>query len=112
MALDELGFENYGLVVDALSFGHLKDILVNSLSMALANQSLRFPRIEGLTKQLGTYDRYDDRNAKQDLVMTLAMIAYLMRYSDGQEHAVVQTSRAQYRNRKKRTNRRRVRARG
>jgi hypothetical protein len=106
MALDELGFENYGLIVDALSFGHLKDVLVNSLSMALANQELRFPRIEGLTRQLATYDRYDDKNAKQDLVMTIAMVAYLLRYSKGQEHAVSgRRPTPNYRNRLRRTSR-------
>jgi hypothetical protein len=72
--------------------------------MALANQSLRFPRIQGLTQQLGSYDRYDDKNAKQDLVMTLAMIAYLLRYSNGQETAARgMPPRPNYRNRKRRT---------
>jgi len=79
-ALDELGFEAFGLTIDPLYFGGLKDTLINSLSLALAGHTLRYPRIEGLNKQLMAYHREDDKNEEQDLVMTLAMIAYLKRF--------------------------------
>jgi hypothetical protein len=79
-ALDELGFEAFGLTIDPLHFGGLKDTLINSLALALAGHTLRHPRIEGLNKQLDGYHREDDKNEEQDLVMTLAMIAYLKRF--------------------------------
>lgn len=107
-AIDELGFENFGLVVDNLNFGHLKDVLINSLMMALAAQSIKFPRIEGLNKQLLTYDRYKDKGTAQDLVMTLAQIAYLLRnYKDteGRSAIPLRPKRHNRRKRKARTRR-------
>jgi hypothetical protein len=89
-ALDELGFEDFGMVLDGLSFGGLKDTLVNSLSMALAGHTLRFPRIEGLLDQLNNYKREDDKAGAgfpQDLVMTLAQIAYGRRFVGQDEQA-------------------------
>jgi hypothetical protein len=82
-ALDELGFEDFGLVLDGLSFGGLKDTLINSLSMAFASHTLRLPRIEGLLKQSTEYIRENDTPSAQiaqDLVMTLAQITYCRRF--------------------------------
>jgi hypothetical protein len=84
-AIDELAFEDFDLTIDPLHFGGLKDTLINSLSMALARHELRWPRIEGLTKQLTGYHREDDKNEEQDLVMTLAQIAYFLRFEREQE---------------------------
>jgi hypothetical protein len=88
-ALDELGFENFGLVLDSLSFGGLKDTLLNSLLMAITNQAIRMPRILGMLNQLNNYRREDDKptaHVEQDIVMTLAMVAYLARFVNQPVH--------------------------
>lgn len=79
-ALDELGFTDYGIETDRILFNREKNTALNALSMALTGQSMKFPFIKGLHMQLSKYKR-DDKNTDNDIVMALAMVAYLARYN-------------------------------
>jgi hypothetical protein len=81
-ALDELGFQDFGLVLDNMNFGALKDAMLNALLVDITSHSWKYPRIQGLIKQLSTYRREDDTPSKmipQDVLMTLAMLSWLAR---------------------------------
>jgi hypothetical protein len=81
-ALDELGFQDFGLVLDNLNFGALKDGMLNALLVDTTNHTYRDPRIQGLIKQMSEYRREDDTPSKhiaQDLIMTKAQISWLAR---------------------------------
>ncbi len=79
-ALDELAFENHGIQTDGLNFGSEKQSMLNALSLDIGNHRLRFPPIQGLLKQLGTYTVALDKKIAQDIVMTMAEISHLSRY--------------------------------
>lgn len=80
-AIDELAFENMGIDVDGIAFNHNKGALLNSLSLMISNQHIKYPPIKGLLRQMGTYTEESDRQkAAQDIVMTLAIVAYLARF--------------------------------
>jgi len=78
-SLNDLGFEKYGIQLDGLHFGGIKEVLVNSLLSAIVSHDIRFPMIQGVMNQLQTYRRDDDKDLDQDIVMTLGMCSYLMR---------------------------------
>jgi hypothetical protein len=84
-AIDELAFENMGLQIDGLSFSTNKDAMLNSLIDAVANHDLKWPVIRGLLRQMSSYSRENDKKLVQDIVMTLAEIAYLMRFIGREE---------------------------
>lgn len=86
-AIDELAFQNYGISIDGLNFNRDKEGMLNSLSLAVSNHNFRWPVIKGLIHQMSSYTRDDDKNIAQDIVMTLAQIAYLARY-EGQPDEV------------------------
>jgi len=88
-ALADLGFEKVGIQMDSIHFGGQKDELINSLLVALTSHDLRYPMLSGLISQLQNYNRDDDRDIAQDLVMTLAQIAYLMRRTAGEARVAV-----------------------
>lgn len=77
-AIDELAFEDVGITTDALNFQADKPGMINALSMAIVNRQFRYPVIQGLYKQLSAY-KLDDKKLAQDIVMTMAQIAYLCR---------------------------------
>ena len=82
-ALDELAFENEGIVVDGINFASDKQALINALSIAVTNHWFQWPLIKGLLFQMRHYRRdMDTKNNKQpqDIVMTLGIAAYLARY--------------------------------
>lgn len=82
-ALAELAFENNGIVVEGLNFQRDKDAMLNALSIAITNHQFRWPFIQGLIKQVRRYKREDDKPAAhipQDIVMTLAELAFLCRW--------------------------------
>ncbi len=111
-AIDELAFENFGIEVDGLSFSNSKAAMLNSLSLLLTNHAIQYPPITGLLKQLGTYTEEADRKkAPQDIVMTLAMLAYLARYNPV-ENKTPDVAHQAYKPRKERTRRGRARRRG
>lgn len=82
-ALDELAFESHGISVDGINFQTDKQAMLNSLSIAITNQWFRWPIIKGLLSQVRHYRReIDTPKAKlpQDIVMTMAEVAFLARY--------------------------------
>jgi len=81
MALDQLAFEEVGIATDALNFAKDKQGMLNALSIAITGQQFRFPFIAGLFRQMAEY-KLDDKKLTQDIVMTLAQIAYLARLID------------------------------
>jgi len=101
-ALADLGFEKYGIQMDSIHFGGQKDELINSLLVAITSHDLRFPSIQGLISQLQNYNREDDKDVAQDLVMTIAQIAFLMRRTTG-DTRVNAPKKSNFFNRLKRT---------
>lgn len=81
-ALDELAFQQHGIETDPINFNRDKDGMINTLSLMLTGHKFRYPFIKGLLNQLIRYRR-EDRKLDNDLVVTLAMIAWLTRYIDG-----------------------------
>lgn len=78
-AINELAFENYGIEVEGINFQRDKDAMLNSLSLSITNHWLRWPVIKGF-RQMRQYRRIDDKRLAQDIVMTMAGIAFLCRY--------------------------------
>jgi len=104
-AIDELAFENMGLEIDGINFQRDKDAMLNSLSLAISNHELEWPVIKGLTRQLSSYSRENDKKIPQDIVMALAEVAFLARYvPETGTDTYSYTPRANYRNRMLRTN--------
>lgn len=86
--LQELAFEQYGIDTDRMNFSHDKDGALNSLSLAVTNHDLFWPPAKGLLRQMSTYTRENDKKAgfPQDITMTLAMLAFGMRYAPDPEN--------------------------
>ena len=102
-ALDELGFQDFDLVIDAMNFGALKEAMLNSLLIDVTSHNLRWPRIQGLLTQMSTYKRGEDKNIPQDIVMTLAMLSWLSRSVNDGYRGDAETPHANYHNRKQRS---------
>jgi hypothetical protein len=104
-ALDELGFQDFGLVLDNMNFGALKDAMLNALLVDVTSHTWTWPRIQGLIHQMSVYRKEDDKPSKsipQDILMTLAMISWLARSVPAA--AVTEgTPHANYRSRRQRT---------
>jgi hypothetical protein len=82
-AIDELAFENNGIVVDGINFTSDKQAIINALSVAVVNHWFRWPIIKGLLNQMRNYRRDEDTKTSkmpQDIVMTLGIAAFLARY--------------------------------
>jgi hypothetical protein len=103
--IDELAFENAGIATDKLNFGSDKNAMLNSLVADVTNQHLRFPPIKGLIRQMSTYTHENDRKGHpQDIVMAMAMLAYLARYIPEEPMTDSAPASANFRNRSARTN--------
>ncbi len=102
-ALDELGFQDFGLLLDNLNFGPLKDAMLNSLLVDVVNHTFRWPRITGLIQQMSLYTRESDKKSAQDIVMTLAMVSWLSRSVVSGYRESEDASKPNYRNRNSRT---------
>lgn len=108
--MDEVAFENAGILTDKLAFNTDKAAMLNNLSMDITNHSWQWPRIKGLNYQLGTYTlEADKKGAAQDIVMTLAQISYLARYIPPEPAVNVTVAKQNLRDRRQRTNIRRRR---
>ena len=86
-AIDELAFENEGIIVDGINFASDKQAMINALSIAVTNHWFQWPLIKGLQFQMRHYRRdMDTKNNKQpqDIVMTLGIAAFLARYMPGE----------------------------
>jgi len=95
-AIDELAFENEGIIVDGINFASDKQALINALSIAVSNHWFKWPLIKGLQFQMHHYRReMDTKNNKQpqDIVMTLGIAAYLARYMPGEITAAAKNRR-------------------
>jgi len=103
-ALDELGFEEYGIQTDKLNFTTEKNAMLNALSMLVTNHHIAWPPIKGLLRQMGEYTIARDAKIAQDIPMTLAMLAHLARYIPAQRSKDKKVKRANHRNRKLRSN--------
>jgi len=79
-AIDELAFENNGIAVDGINFQKDKDGMLNSLISVIANHEIEMPLVKGISNQLSIYSRDKDKKLAQDIVMTMAMAAFLMRH--------------------------------
>jgi hypothetical protein len=100
-ALNELAFERLGIETVGLNFGRDKHAMVNALSLALTNHDLVYPFIKGLHLQMSRYVREDDK-MPNDIVMTLAMIAYLLRHAENNQPSDSSGKRTLRRDRKQR----------
>lgn len=76
--MQELAFEEEGLITDKMNFQHLKMQMLNAAKLFIQKQKLKFPFIRGLRRQLSAYKLPDDKIA-QDLVCTIMMISDLAR---------------------------------
>lgn len=106
-AIDELAFENLGIQVDGINFQRDKEAMLNSLSMAVTGHELAWPVVKGLVRQMSSYSRENDKKIPQDIVMTLAEIAFLIRYLPEAGSIVdlpAPAAAANFRNRAYRTN--------
>jgi len=109
-ALDELAFENMGIKTDRLNFTTEKTGMLNALSMDITSHRFRFPPIKGLRQQMGQYTLEADKKLPQDIVMTLAEIAYLARYvPDAPDEKAMASANYRVRKLRSRTQRRRRR---
>jgi hypothetical protein len=80
-AIDELAFENMGLSIDGINFARDKSAMLNSLSMDVTNQNIKWPVIKGLLRQMSGYSaEVETKKLPQDIVMTIAQAAFLARY--------------------------------
>lgn len=80
-AIDELAFENVGISIDGLNFARDKQAMLNSLSLAVTNHEMRWPSVKAIIRQLTTYSRENDDKIPQDIVMTIAQLAFLKRHA-------------------------------
>jgi hypothetical protein len=104
-AIEELAFEDYGIEVEGINFQRDKDAMINSLSVGITDHWFRWPVIKGF-RQIRQYQRKEDKKLAQDIVMTLAGVAFLCRYLPEQVSAEVNNARhGNYKNRKLRTRR-------
>ena len=101
-AIDELAFENVGISVDGINFQRDKEAMLNSLSQAVTNHEMRWPVIKGLQRQMQSYSRENDKKIPQDIVMTLAQLAFLERQAPEIEPAMGRPAQSNVYNRKQR----------
>lgn len=102
-AIDELAFENMGITVDGISFNRDKEAMLNSLSLMITDHMVEMPVIKGLQRQLASYTRDMDNKIPQDIVMTMAELAFLARYvpETTPNEGRVQGTRNNYMNRRR-----------
>jgi len=79
-AIDELGFEELGIEIDPISFGNLKDAMLNALSLDITGHNIEYPQIHGIINQLSLYRKEIDKKLDQDIVMTMAQVSHLSRF--------------------------------
>lgn len=81
-SLQELAFENFGIMTDAFNFSTNKAGALNYLNYDITNHQMNWPPIKGLERQISIYtDELDRKGEPQDIVMMLAMLAYGKRFT-------------------------------
>ena len=101
--LQELAFEREDIETDGVSFGNLKDAMLNALSLLVSNQEIIWAPIKGLIKQMSIYTKEGDKKMPQDIVMTMAMIGYYCRFVPDADNQRETSSRTLQRSRKLRS---------
>jgi len=79
MAMEELYFEDRGLMVEGMSVTTEKPAMINTAKIMMQRGDLRFPFIQGLRLQLLNYKQEEDKKQDQDIVMALVMSCWKMR---------------------------------
>jgi hypothetical protein len=103
--MDEVAFENVGIITNKLAFNTDKSAMLNNLSIDITNHNWQWPRIKGMNQQLGTYTlEADKKGYPQDRVMTLAQLSYLARFIPPDPAIKVSVAKQNFRNRRQRTN--------
>lgn len=105
-AIDELAFENHGIDIDGINFARDKDALLNSLIYSVSNHEMSWPTIKGIIQQMSAYSRENESKLAQDIVMMLAMLAYLQRFQPDPDTHQYSKPKATRPNRSRRTSHR------
>ena len=79
-AIDELAFENLGMEIDGINFNKDKEGMLNALNLMVTNHECSWPAIRGLYKQMVSFNRENEKKIAQDIVMTMALLAFLERH--------------------------------
>jgi hypothetical protein len=79
-AIDELAFENMGMEIDGINFQRDKEAMLNSLILMVTNHEIVWPTISAIIKQMTSYNRENEKKLAQDVVMTVAQLAFLERF--------------------------------
>lgn len=109
-AIDEIAFENHGIAIDGINFQKDKEGMLNSLVSVISNHDFQMPVIKGISNQLSVYSRDKDKQLAQDIVMSLAIAAFLYRHipndADSEDYSNLQNNGlAGRRNLRRRTSR-------
>lgn len=83
-AIVEMEFQKEGIPITGFHLGKRKSDMLIDLQLALEKVKMTWPFIKGLRDQLRRY-RLPDKNLPQDLVMTVATAAHIMRDLPGEE---------------------------
>lgn len=109
-AIIETEFQREGIPITGFHLGKRKSDMLIDLQMSLEKVKMIWPFIKGLREQLRKY-RLPDKNMAQDLVMTLATAAYMLRdLPDEKEGPPARSGRLRKTRRKVRSRRPSVRA--
>jgi hypothetical protein len=107
--LQQLAFDDMGISTHGINFSRDKEPALNALSLMLSNHDIVWPSVGGLIKQMSQYTREGDKKKiPQDIVMTLAMLAFAARFTPEEDKAG-ETSSKYSSNRRRRGSRRRRR---
>ena len=82
--MDELAFENHGIVTDKINFGQDKNAMLNALLYDINNHRWAVPPIKGLQNQALRYNRDMDNKIPQDIIMAWAELSLLVRTLPGE----------------------------
>ena len=104
--LQQLAFDDLGISTHGINFSRDKEPALNALSLMTSNHDVSWPSISGLVKQMSGYTREADKKIAQDIVMTLAMLAFAARFTP-EENQGEETADKAPPNRKRRSKRRR-----
>jgi hypothetical protein len=102
-AIDELAFENVGISVDGINFQRDKEAMLNSLSQSVTNHEMCWPAVKGIIRQMQSYSREEDKKLAQDIVMTLAQLAFLERHAPEMDSSLAKPANGNIYNRTQRT---------
>ena len=103
--IQQLAFDDMGISTHGVNFSRDKEPALNALSLMLSNHEITWPSVTGLVKQMSNYTRESDKKIPQDIVMTLAMLAFATRFVPQEDKS--QGTSSKYANKRNRRARRR-----